>query len=177
MVDIKILTSKIEEVLDKIWDVTRENKLNIVSKLVLETLAKKDIYTVWHSIRVAKYAEMIGKKLWFDEKKMYNLRISMLLHDAWKVAIDDNVLNKAWKLNWEDFLHMKSHVNSTEDILWNISVFLDSNNKNILDWASLHHEKISGKWYPYWMKWNSWICKNSFYSWCFWCYYLKENLS
>ncbi len=158
LVDTKHLNRKINELLEELWDVTQKEKLSMVSKLILETLAKKDLYTAWHVIRVARYAQMLWEKLvekgLMMAEELDKLKFTMLLHDVWKLTVDNNILRKVGKLTDEEFRHIRQHVNETETILKNSNLFDKKTDKDIIYGASLHHERPDGKWYPYGIKWD-----------------------
>ena len=114
---------------------------------IIESFAKvidmKDSYTQGHSFRVAKYTQMLAKELGCDDETVEQYYNVALMHDIGKVAIPDQVLNKAGKLTDEEYNIIKSHTNRGYDVLKSISLMPD-----IVVGAEGHHERPDGKGYP-----------------------------
>lgn len=104
----------------------------------------KSPFTHSHSEQIAhkmyKMAEFYGYPIEIQER-MY---VAGALHDIGKMAITNDILEKPDKLSDTEFIHMKNHAMYTYLILKQISGFED-----ITEWASLHHEKLNGKGYPF----------------------------
>ena len=102
--------------------------------------------TVKHSIIVEAISYEIGKLLGLDEKVLYKLKISGILHDIGKISIPVNILEKESKLNEEEFEIIKEHSIIGYNILSGLNI------DDIRDIATLHHEKIDGSGYPFGIK-------------------------
>ena len=102
--------------------------------------------TVKHSIIVEAISYEIGKLLGLDEKLLYKLKISGILHDIGKISIPVHILEKDSKLTDEEFEAMKEHAIIGYDILSGLNI------DDIRDIATLHHEKIDGSGYPFGLK-------------------------
>jgi HD-GYP domain-containing protein (c-di-GMP phosphodiesterase class II) len=72
------------------------------------------------------------------------MKVAGLLHDVGKVAVPKSILEKKGRLTEEEFCFMKSHVFYTFKILKELSV-----QREILEWASYHHETLDGNGYPF----------------------------
>lgn len=99
--------------------------------------------TVKHSIMVEAISYEIGKLMRLDEKILYKLKISGIVHDIGKISIPVHILEKDSKLTDEEFEVMKEHAIIGYDILSGLNI------DDIRDIATLHHEKIDGSGYPF----------------------------
>jgi len=98
-----------------------------------------------HVRRVAKYSEILAKHYGLSEEESKRLAQASPMHDIGKVAIPDNILNKAGKLNNEEWHIMKTHAQIGYELFKN-------SNKPLLQTAAIianeHHEKYDGSGYP-----------------------------
>lgn len=117
--------------------------------LVIDLLEAKDPYTAWHSRNVTSCSLSLWKKLWVSKEDLTVLEYSSWLHDIGKIAVRDHILNKNWKLNEEELVIMRSHVEKW----WEILKMFPWLEKYSL-WARMHHETLNWKWYPRWLKWD-----------------------
>ena len=107
----------------------------------------KDPYTRGHSERVARFSLAIGERLNLPDDEMEKLRVSALLHDVGKIAIDDNILKKPAALTDEEFEVMKQHPQKGYKIMSQIPAM-----KDFLPGMYMHHEMINGAGYPQGLK-------------------------
>jgi len=110
----------------------------------ISTLKVSDEYTFKHSVDVATMAMIIAKKHGMSEKEVYEIGISGLLHDVGKSQIPNEILNKAGRLNDEEFALMKQHSLFGYKILKEKGSIPPAICLGVLQ----HHEKISGLGYP-----------------------------
>lgn len=103
----------------------------------------RDAYTAGHSERVSKIALLIGEKMLLTEQELNELELAALFHDIGKIGIPDAVLNKAEKLNNDEYNYIKRHPEIGVNILKNID-FIKAEIPIILH----HHERYDGKGYP-----------------------------
>jgi HD-GYP domain-containing protein (c-di-GMP phosphodiesterase class II) len=103
----------------------------------------KDPYTRGHSERVARFSLAIGERLSLPDDEMEKLRVSALLHDVGKIAIDDKILKKPAALTDEEFEVMKQHPQKGFKIMSQIPAM-----KDFLPGMYMHHEMINGAGYP-----------------------------
>lgn len=127
--------------------VNRQKRDKQLLREVIEAFAKvvdlKDSYTRGHSIRVAKYTEMLARELGYDDDTVEKYYDIALMHDIGKVGIPDSVLNKPGKLTDEEYELIKSHTERGYEVLKNISLMPE-----IAVGAQSHHERPDGKGYP-----------------------------
>ena len=77
------------------------------------------------------------------EDELETLRISALLHDVGKIAVDDNILKKPAALTEEEFEIMKTHPMKGYKIMSQIPAM-----EPYLPGMVMHHEMVNGKGYP-----------------------------
>ena len=82
-----------------------------------------------------------------DEKELEKLRISALLHDVGKIAIDDAILKKPAALTDEEYEIMKQHPQRGYKIMSQIPAM-----KDFLPGMYMHHEMVNGQGYPQGLK-------------------------
>ncbi len=110
---------------------------------VANTIDAKDEYTKGHSVRVARYASQLARKMGESDQFVSNLGYMALLHDIGKIGVPDSVLNKAGRLNDTEFAIIKQHTTIGADILKDISMV-----DGVALGARYHHERYDGKGYP-----------------------------
>ena len=117
-------------------------------KDILAGVSNHDNYTYVHSLRVATFLSLFGNTLGIGGDDLKTLATGGLLHDAGKMFIPHNVLNKTGKLTDEEFAVMKSHVCCTVDFLEKTPDIPNA----VLVIAGQHHEKLDGSGYPHGIK-------------------------
>jgi HD-GYP domain-containing protein (c-di-GMP phosphodiesterase class II) len=108
-----------------------------------QVVDSKSPYTSGHSSRVALYTDMIAEALHLPEQRRRWLRRGALLHDVGKLGVSNSVLDKAGKLDREEWDAVKLHATYTETILSRIGAFSD-----LARIAGAHHERLDGGGYP-----------------------------
>jgi HD-GYP domain-containing protein (c-di-GMP phosphodiesterase class II) len=116
-------------------------------KALAAAIDGKDPYTRGHSERVARFSLAIGERMNLPDDEMEKLRVSALLHDVGKIAIDDKVLKKPAALTDEEFEIMKTHPQRGYKIMSQIPAM-----KDFLPGMYMHHEMINGGGYPQGLK-------------------------
>lgn len=107
----------------------------------------KDPYTRGHSERVSRMSVAIAQRLGLAEDECEKIRISALLHDVGKIAIDDNILKKPSALTDDEFVIMKQHPQKGYKIMSQIRAM-----KEFLPGMYMHHEMVNGEGYPQGLK-------------------------
>lgn len=125
-------------------DASQYKKLSEQSLLAItHAIEAKDPYTKGHSERVAKYSEMIARKMGYSDDDAKTLYTMALMHDVGKIGIPDAIINKPGALTDEEFKIIKSHPIIGADILKEVDAF-----EKISEIALNHHERVDGKGYP-----------------------------
>lgn len=114
-----------------------------IMRTLARTIDAKDRYTNGHSLRVAKYAVELAKRMGKSEEEHKNIYYAALLHDVGKIHIPDAIINKPSRLTEEEFSYIKLHPVTGYFILRDIR-----ENALIAQAAKWHHERYDGKGYP-----------------------------
>lgn len=108
-------------------------------------IRKKDEYLLEHSVSVSVLMTIFSRFLKIDKAIIQELSVGAFLHDVGKINIPDKILNKPGKLTDAEFTVMKSHVNHSIKIIESTPGISELS----LEVATLHHEKLDGKGYPF----------------------------
>ncbi|MDR7870982.1 MAG: HD domain-containing protein [Tissierellaceae bacterium] len=108
-----------------------------------KTLEAKDPYTSGHANRVEEYSVILAEAVGLSEDKIQNIKTAAVLHDIGKLAINDNILNKATRLTSEEYAQIMKHPSIGADIISKMDFF-----KDIKEIVRYHHERYDGKGYP-----------------------------
>jgi HD-GYP domain-containing protein (c-di-GMP phosphodiesterase class II) len=127
-------------------DDNRELFLGTVKSLAA-AIDGKDPYTRGHSERVSRISVAIAQRMGIPDDECEKIRISALLHDVGKIAIDDKILKKPAALTDEEFEIMKQHPQKGYKIMSQIRAM-----KEFLPGMYMHHEMVNGKGYPQGLK-------------------------
>lgn len=140
-----VMTDKIEEQINSLAKAAQENHELFVGtvKALATAIDGKDKYTRGHSERVARISVAMGKRLGMDAKELETLRMSALLHDVGKIAIDDSILKKPAALTDAEYEIMKTHPQRGYKIMSQIPGM-----EAYLPGMYMHHEMVNGKGYP-----------------------------
>jgi HD-GYP domain-containing protein (c-di-GMP phosphodiesterase class II) len=127
-------------------DENRELFLGTVKSLAA-AIDGKDPYTRGHSERVSRISMAIAQRMGIADDECEKIRISALLHDVGKIAIDDNILKKPAALTDDEFVIMKQHPQKGYKIMSQIAAM-----KEFLPGMYMHHEMVNGQGYPQGLK-------------------------
>ncbi|MBV8855682.1 MAG: HD domain-containing protein [Acidobacteria bacterium] len=143
------MTDQLENYIEDLQNSAEENRQLFIGtvKALAAAIDGKDPYTRGHSERVARFSLAIGESLGLPDDEMEKLRISALLHDVGKIAIEDNILKKPAALTPEEFEIMKGHPQKGFKIMSQIPAM-----KDFLPGMYMHHEMMDGKGYPQGLK-------------------------
>jgi HD-GYP domain-containing protein (c-di-GMP phosphodiesterase class II) len=144
-----LMTDKLEEHIANLAKAAEENRELFVGsvKALAAAIDGKDRYTRGHSERVCRVSVAIGQRLGMEPEELEKLRISALLHDIGKIAIDDSILKKPAALTDEEYEIMKTHPQQGYKIMKNIPAM-----KDFLPGMYMHHEMVNGQGYPQGLK-------------------------
>ncbi len=104
-----------------------------------------DYYSYAHSLNVAILSIGLGIAIDLKRDDMEKLGLGALLHDIGKSAIPHEILNNQGNLSDAEFNIFKNHVLEGEKIMRRHKSFPEESLSAVLQ----HHEKLSGKGYPY----------------------------
>jgi len=124
-----------------------EDYLDDIAAAFAQIIDSKSPYTSGHSERVTIFTDMVAEQLGFTTDQRRWLKRAALLHDIGKLGVSNSILDKAGKLDPDEWEAMKLHAAHTETILSRIAAFAD-----LAPIAGAHHERLDGKGYPHGLK-------------------------
>jgi len=144
-----LMTDQIESMIGDLQRSAEENRQLFIGtvKALAAAIDGKDPYTRGHSERVSRFSMAIAQRLGLPDDEIEKIRISALLHDVGKIAIDDKILKKPAALTDEEFEIMKGHPQKGYKIMSQIPAM-----KEFLSGMYMHHEMVNGKGYPQGLK-------------------------
>ncbi len=113
-----------------------------VLRQLASALDAQDIYLHGHSRRVARHAEMIGRRMRLSSSELARLRAAAAAHDVGKLRVPRALLDKPGALTREEFAAVKRHADEGARL---VSVLGDPEITSIV---RHHHERIDGFGYP-----------------------------
>lgn len=119
-----------------------ENAESVLCTLGL-SVESRDPYTEGHCERLASNASSLGKHLLLDEEEITALRRGGYLHDLGKIAVPDEILKKGADLTPEEWMVMKRHPVTGENICRPLKSL-----RLVLPIIRNHHEHFNGTGYP-----------------------------
>jgi HD-GYP domain-containing protein (c-di-GMP phosphodiesterase class II) len=140
-----LMTDQIERFIGDLQNSAEENRQLFIGtvKALAAAIDGKDPYTRGHSERVSRFSMAIAQRLGIADDEIEKIRISALLHDVGKIAIDDKILKKPAALTDEEYEIMKGHPQKGYKIMSQIPAM-----KEFLPGMYMHHEMVNGMGYP-----------------------------
>src|SRR5215211_4927603 len=144
-----VMTDQVERFIGDLQKSAQENRELFIGtvKGLAAAIDGKDPYTRGHSERVSRFSMAIAQRLGLSDDEIEQIRISALLHDVGKIAIDDNILKKPAALTDEEYEIMKGHPQKGYKIMSQIPAM-----KEFLPGMYMHHEMVNGMGYPQGLK-------------------------
>lgn len=102
----------------------------------------KSSYTFRHSLGVTSAAHAIAERLGLSAEAGVTIRRAALLHDIGKLSVPNSILEKAGKLDADEWAVVRRHPFYTHQILRRIPGFGE-----LAEIAASHHEKLDGSGY------------------------------
>ena len=103
----------------------------------------RDPYTARHSEKVAHYAVGLARALGLPPEDCERIRLSGMLHDVGKVALERSILHKPGALTDEEWQQVREHPARSAHILGAVARFAE-----YIPGARHHHERYDGRGYP-----------------------------
>lgn len=107
------------------------------------SVESRDPYTEGHCERLAENASNLGRHLLLEEDEIVALRRGGYLHDLGKIAVPDEILKKGADLTADEWLVMKRHPITGENICRPLKSL-----RLVLPIIRNHHEHFNGSGYP-----------------------------
>src|SRR5689334_19118278 len=144
-----LMTDQVEHFISDLQRSAEENRQLFIGtvKALAAAIDGKDPYTRGHSERVSRFSMAIAQRLGLSDEEIEKIRISALLHDVGKIAIDDKILKKPAALTDEEYEIMKGHPQKGYKIMSQIPAM-----KEFLSGMYMHHEMVNGMGYPQGLK-------------------------
>ncbi|MBF0190139.1 MAG: HD domain-containing protein [Magnetococcales bacterium] len=114
-----------------------------ISRVFCRIIDSKSRFTHSHSSGLEAKTARMAAFLGADPETALQLRIAAALHDVGKLAMPNAILDKPGKLDHAERAKMMEHTYFTRQCLEVIPGL-----ESITEWASNHHEKLSGDGYP-----------------------------
>jgi len=111
----------------------------------LTRIKEYDDYTFVHSINVCILCLTLGRHLNFHPEELQQIGIGALLHDAGKMKVPLQILNKPGKVTEEEFFEIKKHPLYSMEVLEKAGGIPEASKQIALQ----HHERYNGRGYPY----------------------------
>lgn len=116
--------------------------INLTVKSLVKSIAVHETFTSEHSKRVAIFAKMIGKSYGMNRKSLERLGLAGTLHDAGKLLVPKEILQKKEPLSESEWAILRRHPQEGAKIIAPLKL-------NWCEQAILqHHERPDGKGYP-----------------------------
>jgi HD-GYP domain-containing protein (c-di-GMP phosphodiesterase class II) len=111
--------------------------------VLAQALEERDAYSAGHSLRVTGLAEVVARRLGWDEGRLATLRLGGLLHDVGKLTLPRSLLRKPGPLNARELALVRLHPVVGARIVAPILRRTGS-----LECVLYHHEHWDGRGYP-----------------------------
>lgn len=141
--DIMKTITKAEEMMYKVKMLESKSVKSRTLQIIINTLYEKSKENNMHSKNVSKICKVMGETMNMTKEKISELEILGDIHDIGKIGVSENILNKAGKLNNEEWEEIKKHPQIGYHII------ASSNELSFLvDCVLAHHEWYDGSGYP-----------------------------
>jgi HD-GYP domain-containing protein (c-di-GMP phosphodiesterase class II) len=107
------------------------------------TAETREMHCVGHGDQVARYAELLGAEMGMTAEELTDLVFAAGVHDVGKIAIPEDILNKAGPLTEDQYRVVKTHVEVSAQI-----VGIIPNGERLRGMVAHHHERFDGAGYP-----------------------------
>ena len=127
---------------ESLGDTTEEAAENLLA--LVGTIGRHDRITRGHSERVRAYSDLIGEQLGLSVADREKLHWSALVHDAGKIHVRAEVLNKPGRPSDEEWNELRNHPAAAAALVEPLRPWLGE----WVDAATQHHERVDGAGYP-----------------------------
>lgn len=124
-------------------DAERLETARAIANLCRLRVERHDPYTKEHSVRVARWARVIARRIpTFDRERLDRLEITALVHDYGKIDVDQRILNKPGRLDDRELLQVQRHPITGAERLEPFRDFI------AMEGVLYHHVRYEGGGYP-----------------------------
>lgn len=142
---------KTGEILEEVEGIISLIFKNSDSMQPLLSLQNRDYYVYTHSVNVAVLSIGLGAALGLGRGPLEQLGIGAILHDVGMSVVSSEIADKQGRLTHQEYSILKMHVLEGEKILRTNREIPEESLVAVLQ----HHEKLSGKGYPFRLSGNS----------------------
>ena len=96
-----------------------------------------------HAARVGVHAELIARRLGWDDERIDDLRLGAALHDVGKVSVPAEVLQKPGALDADELAQVRAHPVEGAWLISGVRSLIPA-----LPYVLFHHERWDGAGYP-----------------------------
>lgn len=140
----KYINRNYQNGIDAYWDGIGMAGMYPLLRLFARVIDAKHGYTQGHSTRVSILSKYIAKKAGFSTSDIIKVEVAGLLHDAGKISIPHELLDKVNNPDSDEWQIIRNHPIHSYNILKNIHLMSD-----IADITKQHHERLDGSGYPH----------------------------
>lgn len=115
-----------------------------LAEVLGQLIDSRSPFTATHSAGVSMVAAGLASRLGMSPVECEMMRIAGLLHDLGKLAVPTDLLDKPGRLTPEEFSIVQTHTYHTFQVLKPVRCL-----QTINEWASLHHERLDRRGYPF----------------------------
>jgi response regulator RpfG family c-di-GMP phosphodiesterase len=112
-------------------------------RALADALDAKCDYTSGHSLRVSRFAVLIGRELGLTEDHLKDIELAGILHDIGKIGVPESILWKPAKLTDEERAIMAAHPIKSAQIIGELRGLARTR-----EYVLHHHEYMDGSGYP-----------------------------
>ena len=139
----KFIDVPFPELGESFWTGSSMVEMTPIIQLFARVIDAKHKYTRGHSTRVAQLAKLMAERINLPPDDVLKTEVSGLLHDAGKVSVPVEILDKPGRPSNDEWDIIRSHPKKSFDILSHIPSLED-----VALISSRHHEKFDGTGYP-----------------------------
>ena len=110
---------------------------------LIRAVELRDPYLVGHTRRVQRYAALVGQRLGLNDSELATLDIAACLSQVGKIFVPEDILTKAGRLDEEQILDMRRHVDHALRVIAPIEFDLP-----IGETIAQMYERLDGSGYP-----------------------------
>lgn len=132
------LVRDLQQALRQLEDFSRET-----IRALADALDAKCDYTSGHSLRVSRFAVMIGRAIGLPDDELRDLELGGILHDIGKIGVPESILWKPARLTPEETEIMSHHPVKSAQIIGELDTM-----KRARQYVLHHHEFMDGTGYP-----------------------------
>lgn len=104
----------------------------------------KSPFTYHHSVGVTEVSVAVAREMDLSVERISLVRRAAFLHDIGKLAVPNNILDKAGKLDAREWTVVTRHPRISGSILARVGAF-----RELASLAAEHHERLDGTGYPF----------------------------